>query len=172
MKSSDNLQAKLTQQAQSLPVPASTTPTADSLLQRANRRRGKRKLTIGSIAMTLGCICTFAVLQNSVTDSETQLAVSDGEPSARQIVRTPETIPDQFNDLPNVRPESTSPEVRLFARVRQPVPVFELDEQTNQLQYVGWLEKQRRIPVDWQHVPSEDRPRYERALYKPVKYEL
>lgn len=146
-------------------VPASTPPSFSTLEQQVGQRRRRR--TLVRRGMTGASLVALAFVTLAVWPSvqpeqiRDRVLIADGNPNPESIVSP--TVEAVLND-PDPGDQDTAPKIQLYANFSQPVPVFDIDEATQQIRHVGWAESQQRVPVDMKYVPHQQQEAYNTVL--------
>jgi hypothetical protein len=138
-------------------TPVSVAPGLDELRVRMLRRRRHRKVggaTVigGTIVLVFASVFwpTDIAPDTSISVNNANIAYKDGA-------------------LPRKSPASSvlteSSDVRVFAKVWRQTPVFELEQETQHLHLVGWIDSEEVVPVDLSQFASEQRKTVEAVLH-------
>ncbi len=128
-------------------VPLSVAPKLDELASRLGQRRRQQRmertaacgiLLVGIIMLGLGA--NHALWQPKSV------------PAGRNIVQSVSTELE-----PTLQAPDSSADVRVFAKVHQPIPIFGRVQDTEYLRHVGWIHSEQIVPVDLNQFPVEQR---------------
>lgn len=56
------------------------------------------------------------------------------------------------------------PRIQLYAKVRQPLPVFDIQQDTKAIHHIGWVECEESIPLDMRYVPDSQQQTFDAVL--------
>ena len=130
-------------------APQSQPPTLAELQQQVSKRRCTRKSRrriAGSFlaAATVGLVVTFAYQTPQQVETETAATHIEpsitGTPTELRVAENPSSLNPEFSQEQN--------RFRVLARVHQPLPIFQRDENSDHLLHVGWMNSEQVVPVD------------------------
>ncbi|MFK8113928.1 MAG: hypothetical protein AB8B91_17125 [Rubripirellula sp.] len=131
--------------------PTSNPPSLDELRVRLQSRRKRRKRVRLAAGFSVGIAATWLL---SLVSS---MSVERGaEPQIASV--TP------IQPSPSVAVDEELPEFAVFARVRQPMPIFHRPEGSELLQHVGWVESEEVVPVNMSQLPEDQRKGFYQVL--------
>ena len=157
-----------------LELPASLAPDISELHERVSVVRRNRKIMRGvnvALATCLIATCGFVVLDRYRSNqplpgapSPSQIAVE--LPLRNDAVSEPQRSNGELQDLPRKsdRFNDRSPRIQLYARYVEPMPVFDIDQEKQEVHHVGWVESERTIPVDMKYVPTDQQETFNAML--------
>jgi hypothetical protein len=141
-------------------APESVAPDLHVLQGRVARRR-RRKRNVRASALLASLACALASLFWYLGDP------SAAETTAENSVVNPRgvTVPRQIDDSEATEaPPAESSRMRVFAKVLRPVPVFGLEQETQHLHLVGWIDSEEVVPVDLSEIPTDQQASIEAVL--------
>ena len=154
-------------QVSEVATPESFAPSLKELQEAVQTRRNFRAVrmrVLGSVSVVLCMIIGAWTLKSSEVVA----------PSLPQPTDVIVNVADQDSPATNVAmdtdSESDAP-FRVFAKVRQPVPVFQKQEGTEYLHHIGWMNSERVVPVDTKQFLPEQRQQFEAVLQDDAKTE-
>lgn len=169
-----NIERELKDRAARMAKPMSDPPSAKQLSQTVRKRRHRqmviRQTAVGGCAVA-ACVLFFFRTNEPAKENAAENAIVAVGPD-HGVLDTNDVLDPASIKTPAMSPKQIEQKIRLLAKVRQPVPVFEVDEQSQSMRYVGWVEDELQVPVDLDHMPSEQRASFRKALYEPVRYDL
>lgn len=132
-------------------APASSPPTVSELAERLNHRKRRRKGAAAVAVATVGLLASFLLRpDSSESESHRDFVVE----SVRETVGSTSDGELKLEDDAGIR---------LFATVRQSLPVFEVEKDTQLVHHVGWVDSESVIPIDLESV-ADDRREFLRAV--------
>ncbi|TWU08200.1 hypothetical protein [Stieleria varia] len=136
----------------SLLTPRSSTPSLSQLQTQVTRRR-RRRNAIRIAILPLAILAVACVSLSLRTSSDTAELAQTNRIDQSAPRTNPQTAPPSIS-LPN----NTSNEapVRVFATLRANVPVYDWDQDSGDLQWIGWTQSKRVVPVDLSSYTSEE----------------
>lgn len=145
-------------------IQSAPAPSLDSLHERVGQVRSRRRrLRVGSSLAAIVCLMGTLVYMNQ---EETPAPIVDDVPMELALntdASPPET--QQVADVPPSEPQQRSqPRIQLYANVVGAAPVFDFNEDTQSMHHVGWIESERRVPVDMKYVPDRQQKTFNAAL--------
>ena len=166
---SDKIQRQL-EQAPEMEVPFSTPPSFSELNERVavvRRRRKTMRVISGMTAAACFLMVSLFLIRPKV-DGNRDIQIA-GNPSS--IIPEPNSV----NESLPVEAELETlhqPKIQLYARVVGTAPVFDYDEDTETIHHVGWIESERRVPVDMKYVPQQHQEKFNAALSSDDQWQI
>lgn len=152
------------------PVPPAEVPDIAALQNRVSKRRRRRKwgtFVSCSVAVAIGLAVVSRWNQGNEPAPLVQpgQAVS-GEKSSRALAgQTQPVIFPVDHDVAQVGVDETN-DIRVFARVIEQSPVFDVHPQTKVMRHVGWIESEQTVPLDLRFFSDDQRQDF-RAMLRP-----
>lgn len=145
-------------------VPYSAPPAVEHLMIRLRKRRRTRRIVGTSLVATIGVLLiTCAHVWNDTRQTELNqpgAAVASAEAQPATASRDP-TQPDDVDQI-----SESLGDVRVFAKVHQPIPIFDRQEGTEYIRHVGWIDSEEIVPVDLSRFSLEQQQSIESVLHE------
>lgn len=142
--------------------PAAVAPAWNELQRRVARRRRRRKIARAA-ALTLSLVFALASL-SWYRSSHTAANAGEEKQSNPEPTALVKGAQRGLNQPSRHEASAPSSPFRLFAKVSRPVPVFGLEQETQLLHLVGWVDSEEVVPVDVTRIPAEQQASIEAVL--------
>lgn len=145
-------------------APPASPPTVDFLNQRVAGLRRRRQI-IRATTSTAAVVCLFVLFSlwqptESHKDGTGAVVAETSPPPATTF----ETAEPKFA-APSSQPIKIQPsKVQLYASISQSVPVFDVNEETQTIHHVGWVESNQEVPVNMNYVPENQQDSFNAYL--------
>lgn len=149
-------------------APTSRRPTLTEIRGHvARRQKSRRVIRFSGVATAAGIAALVWAIGPRTMNPNTKMQldrIADrdvAQSSARLLAVASETPVD-------AAAQQTAPGhgVSLFAEISSPTPVFEIDETTNELTHLGWVNARSRVPVDVDRFHPDQQRAISNVLYQ------
>jgi hypothetical protein len=138
-------------------TPPSNPPDVNELQQRVGKRRRRRTLIATSlVGGTLTCLLVVVLWRPHFGSDANQ-----NRGGAATVANEPTPL-----DAPVSLASNEPSGVRVFATVWHQIPIFELEEKTQALRHLGWIDSEEMVPVDLSQFSSDQQKSIEAVLYE------
>ncbi len=154
-------------------APAVTIPDMDVIRGRMVKRRRRKRIITTSLA-TAAVVAAVAIHRVSdVTDPGFADSSQPADIESFADGATNRTSVQDFQEAVVKKPDAGGPDivvlpddVRVFARVRNQLPVFGVSRETQRMQHVGWFESESTIPVNLNRLPARQQQSIRAVLHE------
>ena len=154
----NEIEDQLASQAAELAGPRSSAPSLITLQERVSKRRRRRTLVRRSAAASSLAACALLAFIASKDLTNTNSTDDVPKVAANNTNSVDQSTKTKFDT------QAFKEKMRLLARVRRPLPVFQMDRQNRQMRYVGWIEDEQTVPVNLEQLTNEQQATFRKML--------